>query len=218
MAHPPTLVSQLRVAVARTERPAAFSSLGALIRASLEGQHLAAYEAGAAPVILEAMDAWPDDVDMQTCCLGALFHCWGGGLSPFDDTALTPRAIEATLEAMKTADLLVCQAGLRLLRCHSVCSVKLFALPAVATAVAEAMVAHLEDATVQAWGAKTMLNLLGIDQKQVVAEHGQYGLSMLHECAIKVAALTRHGTEVTIQGQPWSQVVLQSIFPRLRPR
>ena len=57
------VVMQLRVAVANRERPAAFSSLGALIRASLEGHHLAAYEAGAAPVILEAMDAWPDDVE-----------------------------------------------------------------------------------------------------------------------------------------------------------
>ena len=215
-----SVVSQLRVAVATRDKPVVFSCLGALTRASLNNnQHLEAYQAGAAPVILDAMDGWPSDVNVLGVGINTLFHCWGGGLPPFDDTTLTSRAIEATLEAMKCKDLRVDQAALRLLRCHSVSEAKLFALPAVATAVATAMVAHLEDETVQVWGAETMLQLLAIDQKEVIRYHGQYGLAVLHEQAIRAAATARRGDdEVMIGDEPWSQVVLHSIFPRLRPR
>ena len=214
-----SIVSQLRVAVATRDKPVVFSCLGALTRASLNNnQHLEAYQVGAAPVILDAMDAWPSDVNMLGVGVNTLFHCWGGGLLPFDDTTLTPRAIEATLGAIKYKNLQVDQAALRLLHCHSLSEAKLFALPAVATAVAEAMAVHLDDETVQVWGAETMLQLLGITQKDVIRAHGQYGLAVLNEQAIKAAATTRHGNEVMIEGEAWSQVVLHSIFPRLRRR
>jgi hypothetical protein len=218
MANIPSIVSQLRAAIGNRNKLRTFAGLGELIQRSINGQNLAAYQAGAAPVIVSALEAWPTDANVQGIGLTALFHCWGGGVPPFHDTTLTPRAIGVVLDAMKLKVLRVNQAALRLLRCHSVASAKLHALPLVAERVAEAILAHLDDETVQVWGAQTMLNLLGIDRKDVIQTHGHFGLAVLHEMVIKAAAATRQSNEVTIDGVPWSQVVLHSVFPKLRPR
>jgi deoxyxylulose-5-phosphate synthase len=44
----------------------------------------------------------------------------------------------------------------------------------------------------QEWGAMILINLLDVNKTEVVTHHGQFGLVVLHTCAIKAALSTRH--------------------------
>ena len=210
-------VKELRVAVVARDKVKCVTAIAGMLHAGYNDAHLAMHQAGAPAEILKAMATWPDDEHVQSGSLCALFHCWGGGLPPFHDTALTPRVVDATLDAMtKTKALLVYQAALRLICAHTFSQAKLYKLPTVAMAVATAMAAHSADDIVQHFGARIVLNLLSIEECDVKGQFGASGIATLHEMAIKTAASTKQGHEETIGGVPWSQVVLRHVFPRLR--
>jgi hypothetical protein len=210
------VVTQLRAALAQHDRASVIRCLRAFVVASHNDQHIAAFQAGAPALVLDAMEIW-GDVHLQTLGLACLFHVWACSLPPFDDTTLIPRAVELAIRGVKTNEPSLLIVGFRLLRCHSLCAANVHALPQIAEVVSGAMVSHPDDAALQEWGAMILMNLMDVDKTEVVNAHGQFGLVVLHTSAITAAGSTRHGDRLLVDGRAWSEHVLET-FPKLRPK
>jgi alkylated DNA nucleotide flippase Atl1 len=131
-----------------------------------------------------------------------------------DDASLPLTRVLRAVRAHER-DALVVQAASRLLAEHMDSLER--ELPRVAEAAARWLRLHSQDGNVAFWAAHVLLYAASCEPRAVGALHGACGVDAVGVAVVQGAAATRR-VEVHVRGRPWTAVVLESLFPRLRER
>ena len=189
-------VHRLRSAMERVDEVAAVVCMAAMI-------HAPSNNAGEA--LLSALNVFHNSPLAVSTALCALDKVWGGG----------EEGADAVLRAMRHGDLMVAQAGLRVLKKHlrreGICQT-----PRVALAVLRAYRRHKNDVTVKQWAAEGCCLLAGIDPESIAAAHGEIGRQTVEAVCVTLANSTPRA-HFFVGGEAW-EVIVSSLYPRLRRR
>ena len=218
MRGPHGLCDDLRDATAHSLHDVAVMYLSAMMRIDTVTDHVTAHQARSAEAISDALDRWPDSLQLNTVALGGLFRVWGGGVPPFEASWVpTERLVSAVLTSMQRhqADRLTISAGVRLLKMHAQSSQRLVLAPQVLTAIEAAMRSYPQDDTVQHWSAEAIVALNQVEPADVIAAHGQASYDAMCLTSIQLALTALRPATLFISGMAWHDMILQR-FPRLR--
>lgn len=210
------VVASLRAAIETRQMVRAIQSCAAIIRIQDVADHVAVHHASGASTLVDALDAWPSDVTLNQACLCALFHAWGGGVTPFDDGTAVPTerivlAIVASVHRHPT-ELYTCQAACRLFKLFTASENKLVQLPGVINAVAVAMKNFPSDDAVQHWGAIILCHVhLHTDKGAIVDAHGGHSYAAIVTKTLELAASAKRPTTVFVAGVAWHDSIATQI-------
>ena len=218
MRGPQGLCDDLRDATAHSLHDVAVMYLSAMMRIDTVTDHMAAHQARSAEAIADALDRWPQSLQLNTVALGGLFRVWGGGVPPFEASWVpTERVVSAVLTSMQRhhADRLTVSAGVRLLKMHAQSAQRLVLAPKVLTAIASAMHTYPDDETLQHWSAVSIVALNQVEPADVISAHDQASYDAMCITSIQVALTALRPTSLLISGTPWYDTILQK-YPKLR--
>jgi len=205
-------VAFLRAAVKTRQMVRAIQACAAIIRIQDVADHVAVHHASGASTLVDALDAWPNDVTLNQACLCALFHAWGGGVAPFDDGTAVPTerivlAIVASVHRHPT-ELYTCQAACRLFKLFTASESKLLQLPAVVNAVGVAMTNFPSDDPIHHWGATTLCHIhIHTDKSAIVDAQGGHSYAAIVTKTLQLAASAKRPTTVFVAGVAWDHSI-----------
>jgi hypothetical protein len=200
------LVSQLRLATDRCQRERTALLCGALIRIEDDAARV-----DGAEVVANAISKFPTDKIVVGVALGALSYSW-----PPPATS-TKRVLNIVMEAMARfkTQLLVMQAGVRILKLHSASNQQIVLAPSVMKTVYGAMQSFPHDDMINHWGAQVVSMLNGIEPEEVIRAHGNMNYTAMHVQSIALAITAHRPTTLVLNGTPWHDLILD-LHPRLR--
>jgi hypothetical protein len=215
---PHGLCDDLRDATTHSLHDVAVMYLSAMMRIDVLFDHVVAHQARSAEAIADALDCWPQSLQLNTVALGGEFKVWRGGMPPFHAPWVpTERLVSAVLTSMQRhqTDRLTISAGVRLLKMHAQSSQRLVLAPRVLTAIAAAMRSYPQDDTVNHWSAEGVVALNKVEPADVIAAHGQASYDAMCITTIQLALTTLRPATLLISGTAWHDMILLQ-FPRLR--